>query len=98
MATYAELKEIVGGGSLNARVAIACVVEADVIRQELATVTDHDKRMAWAKAALEGPEQMAAKIIWAVLAQNRSATVAQITSSTDAQLQAAVSAAVVLLL
>lgn len=97
MATYAELLEIrdgEAGAALRQRVRIAVIVAADLIRQETPAVAP---RRAWARATLADPQTAADQMLWAILAQNRAATVAQITGASDATVQTAVNAAVDLL-
>lgn len=98
MATYAELLNVANTeNAFKQKVMVACVVACDVIRAEDAQTANHDKRMAWARATLENPSEAAARMVWAVLAQNRDLTVTQIRGATDAQVQTAVNAAVNLL-
>lgn len=94
MATYADLKLISSDATFLDRLQVACIVAAELIRQEPVTTPSHDARIAWAKGVFLSPKQEAQRMIWAVLAQNRAATLAQITGATDAQLQTAVDAAV----
>ena len=97
MATYAELLNIRDsqiGDNLRRQVRIAVVVAADLIRLETPGIPE---RRAWARAALQYPNQAADQMLWAVLAQNRAATVAQITGASDADVQSAVNTAVNLL-
>lgn len=94
MATYAELASVVGGGALRDRLTAACAVQADVIRQESGATGNHANRLLWAKQAMQNPQAKANEMIWALMAQNASATQAQILAATDAQLLSAVAAAV----
>jgi hypothetical protein len=97
VATYAELLDIRDGptgDALRRKVRIAVVVAADLIRQETPGVA---ARRAWAREALQNPNAAADSMIWAILAQNRAFTFAQITGATDAEVQTAVNAAVDLL-
>ena len=98
MATYQELHDLVGSTSLRQKISVAVAVEADVIRAEANTVTDHTARLAWAKGAIASPSSKVESMIWAVFAQNKNATTTAIEGSTDAQLQTAVAAAVALLI
>jgi hypothetical protein len=94
MATYIELLDIAStpsGDALRRRLRIAVVVAADLIRQETPGTPE---RRAWARTALENPDAAARQMEWAVLAQNRAATVAQITGASDADVQNAVNSAV----
>ena len=100
MATYAELLAIANnatGESLRSKILVACVVAADVVRAELPATTNHAKRMIWAAQFLQNPDTEARRMVWAVLAQNRAFTAAQITGADDATVQTAVNAAIDLL-
>lgn len=94
MATYTELKLISADATFIDRIQVACIVAAEQIRLEAPATANHDARLSWAKGVLLSPSKEAARMIWAVLAQNRAATLAQITGATDAQLQSAVDGAV----
>jgi hypothetical protein len=94
MATYIELIQAQADTTLRQRVAVACVVAADVIRTEAIDTANHTARLAWAKKVYDSPQTTASSMLWSVLAQNKSATLAQITGATDAALQTAVDAAV----
>jgi hypothetical protein len=97
VATYPELLALAQNDDLRQRTRVAAVVAADVIRLEGSGVTNHTLRLAWAKRALEDPVAQGERLLWAVLAQNRALTAAQIVSATDSGLQTAVNAAVDLL-
>ena len=96
MATYSELYDIAtnNNGSLLNRITTACVIAAEAIRVESGATTNHANRLLWAKFVLQQPRMQAEKMIWAILAQNASATVAQINAATDATIQTAVGNAV----
>lgn len=100
MATYDELLTIAttsSGAALKNRIKVAAIVACDVIRAELATVNNHANRLKWASATLNNPGLAAEQLTWAVLAQNRAYTAAQITGADDATVQNAVNGAVDLL-
>ena len=100
MATYSELLDIAGGSTgsaLRSKIRVATVVAADVIRLEAPATANHANRLLWARAALTQPDTEAQRMVWAVLAQNRAFTAAQITGADDATVQTAVNAAVDLL-
>jgi hypothetical protein len=100
MATYAEIMGIVGGTSgdpLKLQIRVAIVVAANAILNEATGTTNHAARLIWAKTAVSSPEVEAEKMLWAVLAQNVSFTVSQITAASDATVQTAVNNAVNLL-
>jgi hypothetical protein len=94
MATYAELLTASQSDALRQKVRVACVIGAEKVRTEVATVTNHEKRMAWAKSVYANPEAESNRMVWAVLAQNAAFTLAQITGASDALVQSAVDAAV----
>lgn len=94
MATYDELLTAAEHEGLNKRVRVACVIAADAICNELATVTNHINRMLWAKSVFQNPQSEAQRMLWAVLAQNKAATLAAITGANDAAVQTAVNNAV----
>lgn len=94
MASYIEINDLMRNETLLGRVATAIAVEAVAISNESPTVTNHANRLLWAKKALINPKGMAQFILPALLGQNASATVAQISGISDAQVQSAVSATV----
>lgn len=94
MATYEELFDLNANDTLNNRVVVACVIAAESIRSEDAGTTNHANRLLWAADVLQDPKGESRRMLWAVLAQNSSNSVAQITGATDAQLQTAVNEAV----
>lgn len=94
MATYTELDLVAEDSTFRDRVKVACIVAAEAIRTELPATPNHDARVTWARGVLFAPDKEASRMVWAVLAQNRAATLAQITGATDTQLQNAVDAAV----
>lgn len=94
MASYVELAGLTQDEGLIARLSIAVAVAAEGIRTEDPPVPS---RVNWAVSALANPDGRARGLVWLLLAQNKDLTVAQIQGVTDAQLQAAVNAAVTLL-
>ena len=94
MATYAELLTAGENDGLRRKVRVGCIIAANVIMTELATVPNHTARLAWAKAVYENPVTAGEKMLWAVIAQNNTFTLAQITGASDAAVQTAVTAAV----
>jgi hypothetical protein len=94
MATYAELFGIRSNTELKNRITAAVAIQADVVRAENVNTANHANRMLWAKQAFSDPEGMADKMMWAILATNRAATVAAITGATDAAVLSAVAAVV----
>lgn len=94
MATYAELFSIAATGSILDKVTVAVAIQAEVIRNELGTTTNHANRLAWAKQAYADPRSTAQRMLWAILAQNAALTSAQITGASDASVLGAVAAAI----
>ena len=94
MATYDELLGASGNTALINKVRFAVVVAATTIMTEADTVPNHANRLAWAKTVFADPGRAGIEMMWPVLAQNRTATIAQITGADDATVQTAVDAAV----
>jgi len=97
MAAYVELNNIASGGAgdaLKVRIKVAIIIAAEAIRSELDTVNNHANRLTWAAQAFANPEAIATKMLWALLAQNATATVIAITGATDEMIQANVNNAV----
>ena len=94
MATYAELLTASSNEVLINKIRVAVVVAAEIVRTELSSVANHANRLVWAKAVFFNPDAEARRMIWAVLAQNRAATLAAIVGEDDATVQTAVNAAV----
>lgn len=94
MATYTELSIIANNNVLLDKMTAAVAIQAEVIRLEAGSVTNHANRLKWAKSAFTDPHEMARRMMWAVLAQNASFTNAQILAATDAALLSAVAGAV----
>ena len=94
MATYQELLTASENETLRNKVRVACVIAAEVVRTEAGTVTNHANRLIWAKSVYISPDSVTQRMLWAVLAQNAAATLAQITGATDATVQTAVNNAI----
>lgn len=95
MATYAELYDLITQESeTKNRVAVAVTIAAETVRTEPPATTKHANRLIWAKQALSDPKSKAEEMWPALLAQNAGNTVAQITSASDAVIQASVDAAI----
>lgn len=94
MATYAELLVAAADAGLNARVRVACIVSASNIMSEAGTVTNHVNRLLWAKSVFNDTTTAGAKMMWPVVALNRTATLAQMTGADDPTVQVAVDSAV----
>jgi hypothetical protein len=94
MATYAELIQAPQNVALQQRVFVATVVAAEAVRTESGATPNHANRLKWAKAVFTSPHTEADRMLWAVLAANKDATIAQITGASDTTVQTAVNAAV----
>ena len=91
MATYAELYGLgLNNDPLLQRVAVALTIKA----QALVSTTPTQAQINWAIGVFGNPLGHAQGALTAVLAANKSATVAVINAVTDAQLQTAVDAVV----
>jgi hypothetical protein len=94
MASYSQLYALADqGGDLFQRIAVACVIQANVIRTETPPANSA-QRLAWARKALADPQGTATQMLWAALAQNAALTTAQIAAASDASIQTAVANAV----
>lgn len=94
MATYLELFSLRNDSELVNRVAVACAVAAEAIRNESDQTTNHAERMLWAANALINPQLEAERMMWALLAANKDTTLANIQAATDTAIQQRVDAAV----
>ncbi|MCC6195725.1 MAG: hypothetical protein IT518_14780 [Burkholderiales bacterium] len=94
MAQLLELVQARDNVYLQQRMIAAVAVQAEVVRTEAGGTPNHAKRLLWAAQTFSDPPAMADRMIWAVLAQNRTATLRQILDATDAEVVAAVAAAV----
>lgn len=94
MATYAELLEANADTDLVNKVRVAVVVAATDIMLESDQTPNHANRLLWAKTVFSDPAIAGTKMMWPVLAQNRVATLAQITGASDEEVQTAVDNAV----
>lgn len=90
MATLLELTQMLGErGSLYDKVRGALLVAAQTI---VANASATDAQKAWAREVLHDPGAHAATAYHAVIAANNAATVAQLQSATDEQVNTAVQA------
>lgn len=94
MATYFELLTAAENSDLSRRIRVAVIVAAEKIRTESGATPNNANRRAWARETFLDPDTAAKRIMPAVLAQNRAATLAQIVGANDADVQTAVDAAV----
>lgn len=89
MATYAELMTLSELSALQDKVSIAVAVKAQALLAGAPTSAE----VTWAEAAIAAPRGQVSTMLNYVLAANKSATVQQITDSTDAAIQANVDTA-----
>lgn len=94
MATYLELLTAAQNDALRQKIRVACLVAADTVRAESAATVNHAARLAWAKGVFESPVNEGEKMLWAVLAQNKSASLAAILAASDAVIQTNVDATI----
>lgn len=94
MATYAELLTASENPTLNGKIRVACIIAAEAVRVESGATANHANRLIWAKAVFANPLQESQRMLWAVLAANQGATLAQITGASDSTVQTAVNAAI----
>lgn len=94
MATYAELFDISAKPEMVNRVAVACMVKANVIAQDGAATAE---QKAWAVRVVQNPMTEAKKAYLLMLAQNEAVPVATILAATDTAIQNAVDSVVALL-
>jgi len=87
MATYQELHSLNNNSDLQEKVEVAVVVAADTIRTDGSPPTNQAQRLVWAADAMANPKDVAKSMLWAVLAANKDATIANITGATDAAIQ-----------
>lgn len=94
MASYAEILTAAEDADLNNKIRVAVVIAAEAVRSEATPPANQVARLAWAKSVFEQPDGEVIRMKWAVLAQNKDATLAQILGSSDSQVQIAVNAAI----
>jgi hypothetical protein len=94
MATYAELFNLRSDSALRNKIAVACCVASEAIRVEDSGTANHAGRLTWARGVFADPNRESERMLMAVLAQNRTFTVAEITGAADADIQTAVNNAV----
>lgn len=87
MATYTDLYNLFSDAELRNKITVAVIVATETVRNEAPATANHANRLLWAKEALTNPSAMGSNMYLAVLAQNKSSTVAQIQNATDAVIQ-----------
>uniref|UniRef100_A0A6M3L653 Uncharacterized protein n=1 Tax=viral metagenome TaxID=1070528 RepID=A0A6M3L653_9ZZZZ len=94
MATYSELYDLRENAAMLEKIEVACWIQADIIRSEGVVTTNHAERLAWAAKVYADPKNEAYRMLPQLVAQNKSASIAQIIGAGDAAIQANVSNAV----
>ncbi len=87
MATYQELFDLRRNQVLLDKVTVAIIVAVETIYAEAGGVTNHANRLIWAREASIKTRTMAEVFMGPVLAANKIATVTNIISATDANIQ-----------
>lgn len=90
MATYAELLQASDNSVLHDKMRVAVIIAAQTVWTEAGTTPNHANRLIWAKAVFASPETEARRMLWSVLAQNSTLTLAQILGASDSDVQTAV--------
>lgn len=94
MATFDELLAAASNTPLFNHVRVATFVAATDIMTEDAGTTNHANRLIWAKQVFQNPDAAGLKMMYPVLAQNRSAPINSIINADDATVLTAVKAAI----
>ena len=87
MATYQELFDLRRNQELLDKVTVAVIVAAETIFAETGGTANHANRIVWAREASISPRAMAGVFMSAVLAANKTATVANIIGAADSAIQ-----------
>lgn len=94
MALYLDIFKLRNDRDFTARIEVATIVAAEEVRVEPQATANNANRVIWARKVFEDPKRESVRMMWAVLAANRNATIAQILEATDATLQVRLNAAV----
>lgn len=92
MATYADLYDLHNYTALINKVAVACIVAAEMVHDEDVETTNHANRLIWAAGVFGNPKQEAHQMYWALLAANKAASVETIQEALDSTIQTEVEA------
>ncbi len=87
MATYLELFQATLDSDLQDKMLAAVEIAAIAIHDEVDTTANHANRLIWARQALDSPQGKSRAMLRAVIAINESATLAQILSASDIDIQ-----------
>lgn len=91
MATYAELRGLFTDSDIKNKVATAIIIAAEGILNE---ASPEAKRKTWAAKAFASPQIESNRIMMAVIAANKTASVAAIQGASDSAFQTNVDAAI----
>ena len=91
MATLSELQDLAHNNDLRGKIERGITIKALEITKEVSLTAE---RLQWASDALSNPKSQIGLMLNYVLAENASATVAQIVGASDAWIQTNVDAAV----
>ncbi len=94
MATYIELRSLFANSPLKNRIEVACIIAAETIRNEEVGTPNHANRLIWAKKAFVQLATIRDQMLMALLASNKTASIAAITGILDEALQTLVDDAV----
>lgn len=97
MATYLELKALESDQNLINKVEVAIWSAINTIAGESTGTANHAARVTWAQRAASGTADMARTALRLVLAANSSLTPVQMQAASDAAIQTAVNATIVVL-
>lgn len=90
MAAYVDLRNQFSNDALRNRVAVACVIAAN----DATSGTPTAAQLKFANYVYTNPDEVAKRVLMAVLATHKNLTVTQIEQVTDPDLQAAVNAVI----
>lgn len=94
MATYEELYTVWQNSGLRHKVAVAIAIAADTVRTDGTPPANQADRVVWARKVFSDPMSFVTPVMWALIAINKDASLANLLNATDAQIQAAVDAVV----
>jgi len=94
MATYDELFGLLNHSGLRNKITVAVGVAAETVRTEIVSTPNHTERVVWSKRTFANPQAVAQEILWSVIIANKDSSTSQITSASDAVIQANVDAVI----
>lgn len=93
MATFTELRTLFNDADLKDKVAVALIIQSQLVTVEAGGTANHTNRLKLAKQIFQDADGKADDFLKYVLAANKAATIASIQSATEATIQANVAAA-----